>query len=450
VAQNAGVSGTSVTATPSSITLAAGATGTISVSVTGKVPAAGEYSGGVTLTGSGVSLRLPYMYLVGDATVSLANALSNANVNPIQDFVAGYPGQDGGSLIVQVVDEWGVPVAGAPVTFSSPSRGAVTFASYGFGEPACAAGTTGSVKCNTDQFGFAYTEVTLGSTLGTPLINMVVDGQTYQGEAYITSQPTISTAGVLNDATFQGTIAPGSYIAIFGTNLLDTGNLSNYAVYNNELYESANSSNSPTDGSLPLQLDYTSVSFDVPSAGISVPGYIDFVSPTQVNVWVPWELAGQSSVQMKVNVDEGFWGNVVTVPLSSTAPGFFLSGNVAIAQDANYKLVTSSNPAVRGQAIVLYCNGLGPVNNQPADGAPASATALSATTTTPVVTIGGQTAQVIFSGLSPGFVGLYQVNVYVPSGISAGNQPITIAIGGQTSPAQTAGSSPQTIMLPVK
>jgi uncharacterized protein (TIGR03437 family) len=67
-----------------------------------------------------------------------------------------------------------------------------------------------------------------------------------------------------------------------------------------------------------------------------------------------------------------------------------------------------------------------------------------------VVTIGGQTAQVIFSGLSPGFVGLYQVNVTVPPGLSAGNQAITIAIGGNTSPAQTAGSSPQTIIIPVK
>jgi uncharacterized protein (TIGR03437 family) len=77
-------------------------------------------------------------------------------------------------------------------------------------------------------------------------------------------------------------------------------------------------------------------------------------------------------------------------------------------------------------------------------------TQLSSTTTTPVVNIGGQQAQVLFSGLSPGFVGLYQVNVVVPPGISAGNQPITISIGGQTSPSQTAGSSPQTIMIPVK
>jgi uncharacterized protein (TIGR03437 family) len=105
---------------------------------------------------------------------------------------------------------------------------------------------------------------------------------------------------------------------------------------------------------------------------------------------------------------------------------------------------------VPGQAIVLYCNGLGPVTFPPASGAPASATQLSQTTTPPVVTIGGQTAQVLFSGLSPGFVGLYQVNVTVPAGLSAGNQPITIAIGGQTSPSQTAATPAQTVVLPVK
>jgi uncharacterized protein (TIGR03437 family) len=388
------------------------------------------------------------MLVVGDGLVNFAN------VNPLSFEVGGFPGQDGGSLVVQIVDEYGAPIANSPVKFTLPSRGSLTLLSYGNGEPACTpASSTTTVTCNTDQYGFAYAEVTLGSTPGSPIIDITAAGQSFQGQAFISatsSQPTISAAGVLNDATFQGQIAPGSYIAIFGSNLLDTTALSNYAIYNNLTYDSANSFNSPTDGSLPLQIDFTTVSFDVPSAGISVPGYIDFVSPTQVNVWVPWELAGQSSVQMKVDVDEGFWGNVVTIPLSSTAPGFFLSSNVAIAQDQNFKLITSSNPAVPGQAIVLYCNGLGPVTNQPASGAPASGTSISSTTTTPVVTIGGQTAQVLFSGLAPGFVGLYQVNVNVPSGLSAGNQAITIAIGGNTSPAQTAGSSPQTIILPVK
>ena len=448
VAPNANVSGTTVTATPSSLTLAAGASGTISVAVTGSIPKAGEYSGAVTLSASGVSLRVPYMFLVGDTS---ASALSLANVNLVSAGAFGFPGQDGGTLITQIVDQYGVPIANSPVTYETPSRGAVTFQSFGNGEPACSPSSSpSSVTCNTDQFGFAYAEVILGARVANPTINITAAGQSFQGGASIVSQPTITAAGVLNDATFQSAIAPGSWVAIFGSNLLDTIYLTNYAVYNNQNYETPNSTNSPTDGSLPLQIDLVSVSFDAPSAGISVPGYLSFVSPGQVNVWVPWELQGQSSVQMKVNVDEGLWGNVVTVPLSSTAPGFFLSGSVAIAQDASANLITSSNAAARGSTIVLYCNGLGPVTNQPASGQPASFTQLSTTTAQPVVTIGGQQAQVSFSGLTPGFVGLYQVNVVVPQGISTGNQPITIAIGGQTSPSQTAGASPQTIVLPIK
>jgi len=449
VAPNSTVSGTTFAASPSSIALAAGASATLTVSVTGKVPVASEYSGAVVLSGSGASLRIPYMLVVGDGLLNFANVV------PLSSEVGGFPGQDGGSLIVQIVDEFGAPIANSPVTFSLPSRGSLTLASYGNGEPACSpASSTSKVICNTDQYGMAYTEVTLGSTPGSPIIDIAAAGQTFEGQAFISatsSQPTITAAGVLNDATFQGQIAPGSYIAIFGSNLLDTTSLSNYAIDNNLTYDIATPSVSPTDGSLPLQLDFTTVSFDVPSAGISVPGYIYFVSPTQVNVWVPWELAGQSSVQMKVDVDEGFWGNVVTVPLQSTAPGFFInSGNVADALDTNFKIITAANPAVRGQTIQLYCNGLGPVTPQPASGAPASGSTLSHTTTAPVVTIGGQPATVSFSGLAPGIVGEYQVNATVPTSIGAGNQTITIAIGGQTSPTQTAATPPQTIIIPVK
>ena len=54
----------------------------------------------------------------------------------------------------------------------------------------------------------------------------------------------------------------------------------------------------------------------------------------------------------------------------------------------------------------------------------------------PTVNIGGQQTQVQFSGLAPGFAGLYQVNVIVPAGLT-GNQQVTVAIGGVTSPAGT-------------
>jgi uncharacterized protein (TIGR03437 family) len=82
---------------------------------------------------------------------------------------------------------------------------------------------------------------------------------------------------------------------------------------------------------------------------------------------------------------------------------------------------------------MLYANGLGPVTNQPASGEPAPLGPLAETITKPVVTIGGKDAAVVWSGLAPGFAGLYQINVVIPSGVSSGNQPMTVSTGGRTS-----------------
>ena len=103
--------------------------------------------------------------------------------------------------------------------------------------------------------------------------------------------------------------------------------------------------------------------------------------------------------------------------------------------DVDFKLVSATNAAKRGQAIQIYANGLGAVTNPPESGSPASGTTLSYTKATPLVSIGGQAAQVLFSGLAPGFPGLYQVNVIVPGNVTLGAQPLTIAINGVTSKA---------------
>jgi uncharacterized protein (TIGR03437 family) len=158
---------------------------------------------------------------------------------------------------------------------------------------------------------------------------------------------------------------------------------------------------------------------------------------------VPWELAGQSLVQMKVSVDDGYlFGNVATVQLAQYTPSFFVGGGTIAAQDAiTGAQILASNPAHAGEILALYANGLGPVTNQPASGAPAPGGANLATTTTqPVVMIGGQQAQLLFWGLAPGYPGLYQINATVPSGLT-GNQQVTVSIGGQTSPA---------VVLPVR
>ncbi|MDQ2900692.1 MAG: hypothetical protein M3Y07_12965, partial [Acidobacteriota bacterium] len=123
-------------------------------------------------------------------------------------------------------------------------------------------------------------------------------------------------------------LAPGSYITIYGANL------------------------SPTTRSfvtpyLPISLVGVSVSFDVASVGISVPGRISYVSASQINVQIPWELQGQTSAMVKVT-NNGVSSALYTLPLAGYAPAFL-----------------AALTAQRGQPVSIYANGLGPVDNQP-------------------------------------------------------------------------------------
>src|SRR5262249_11388393 len=140
----------------------------------------------------------------------------------------------------------------------------------------------------------------------------------------------------------------------------------------------------------------------------------------QVNVQVPWELEGQTSAQVKVTISSanGYaYGNVYTLPLAAHAPAFF---GQALSAKA-------------GQFVELYANGLGAVTNQPGSGDPAVATPLSKSTSPATVQIGGMDASVSFSGLAPGFAGLYQVNAMIPAKLPPGSYPMTITIGNAMS-----------------
>jgi uncharacterized protein (TIGR03437 family) len=410
--------GTTITTDKSTVTVAAGATGTFNVALGGSVPVAGEYSGAVTLQGSGASLHVPYMFLVGSGAVG--------NIIPLFGSPDGNVGQDAGAVAVELTDANGVPVAGSPVTFSVSPSGSVTLRSVA-GEPPCtSAPSTSSVTCNTDNYGVAYVDVLLGSTVNSNVtITASGSGYSQSFSGTIRAQPTISAGGVVDAAASKTPIAPGSYVSIYGASLTE-----NYT-------DSVTAALAPF--ALPLTMDGVTVSFDVPSAKISVPGHLTYVSPTQINVQAPWELQGQTSAQVKVTLYGYSYGNVVTVPLADTAPQFFdIGGGIAAARDQNNAIVTAANPVKRGQVVQLYMNGLGPVTNGPASGEFASSTALTYTKAQDTaLTIGGQPAQVLFTGLAPSFPGLYQVNAIVPAGISAGTVPISLTIAGATTKALT-------------
>jgi len=218
-----------------------------------------------------------------------------------------------------------------------------------------------------------------------------------------------------------------------------TGNASDPAAHGNQLVAGSiasaygtylvNSLTMASGSPLPISLGGVSLRF---GAGLSAPLFA--VAPNQVNFQVPWELAGQTQASISALVD-GQISGTETMNLTPVAPGIFSTNGGGTGQgailDSSYRLVDSSNPATAGVTVIqIYCTGLGAVTNQPPTGSPPLSNQLSQTTATPMVTIGGVQAQVLFSGLAPGTVGEYQVNALVPASSAKGAAvPVVIAFG---------------------
>ncbi len=377
------------------VTLQPNQTSTVTLTLPASLPAAGSYSGQVTFTGASGALHLPYAYLVGNGVPYNALTLAgDSNIGTVGQVLPD------GEIAFQVTDRFGVPVANLPVTFSARSGG----------------GSISQADQMTDAYGIAAAEATFGPKPGTNTFVARAGSLTVTFTDTARLQPTLAPNGIVDAASslLLGGIVPGSYITLYGTGLSDSNTVA-------------------TTNTLPLQLDSVSVSFDSP--GISVPGHLYYVSPGQVNVQVPWELAGQTSTQIKVSIDASS-GTVVTVPVAPASPSLFIYGqSQAAALDENAALVGSVNPARRGHIISLFANALGPVSNTPGTGDPAPSSPLAVTNTIPTVSIAGIPATVQFSGLAPGFTGLYQVNVIVPENAPPGSDAVMLTINGVSSPS---------------
>ncbi|HXA52324.1 MAG TPA: IPT/TIG domain-containing protein, partial [Candidatus Acidoferrum sp.] len=170
-----------------------------------------------------------------------------------------------------------------------------------------------------------------------------------------------------------------------------------------------------------------------------------FVSPGQINFQVPRVTNSTSVTNVSLTITQGAQTSAITVQLKPFAPALFttnaqgtgqastvIAGTGTLAAPAG--AFSGSRPAKPGEFLSIYCTGLGDVNNTPGLGSASPSNPLATTLATPVVTIGGQSAQVLFSGLAPGFVGLYQVNVKVPDGVTPGAAvPMILTIGGVAS-----------------
>lgn len=231
--------------------------------------------------------------------------------------------------------------------------------------------------------------------------------------------PAITSAGVTNAASFQTGIAPGGIVTIFGNNLGATPG---------QIITATGNTWAPSLSGVTVTM-----------AGTAVPVYriLNLNGQEQLSVLAPYSLAGQNSVPVVVTTAAAASASV-TVPVLGAQPGIFLldSANSG-ATHLDGSLAGASNPAKAGENIVLYATGLGPVSNPPAAGQTASLTTLSPALLMPQVTIGGFSAPVSFAGLTPGFIGLYQINTMVPSAGLSGIVQITVQSNNVTSNTAT-------------
>jgi uncharacterized protein (TIGR03437 family) len=232
--------------------------------------------------------------------------------------------------------------------------------------------------------------------------------------------PVINAGGIVNNAGFPtGPVAPGSMVAIFGSN------------FGPQTF--------PSSVPLPTTLGGTQIFFD------ATPAPLVFVSPGQVVAQVPMEMYGQTKA-LVTPVNNGIAGVSQIVNLETFAPGIFTtgSGDPVIIDNNTGQLVSPSAPASVGDVLIIWATGLGPTLLDPATGHPAPDTASPALLPVRVTLKGASSGATInpplqYAGLAPGFVALYQINMQIPA-----NAPTETVIVTVSSPS-LAAADPVTI-----
>ena len=370
---------------------------TLSVSVSPAGLAAGTYNGTVQISATGAS-NSPLSVVVTLTVTALPASLVVAPQALTFQYTAGSgapAGQDvsitnGGAGALS----WTASSGAFWTTLSATSGSAPGTLSISVNPANLAAGTymtTVNVAATDPSTGPVSIAVTL-----------VVQG----------TQPAGTVTAVVNAGSFQSGIASVAWLAIFGTNL-------SQRTYT---WQAADI----VDGKLPTSLEGVSVTIN------GLPAYIDYISPTQINVLAPDDpIVGPVQVQVTTAQQTS---NAVTVQKSQFSPAFLtLDGAHVAALHLDYSLVAPANllpgavstPAKPGEIIQMYAVGFGPANPpQPTGQQVAAATPLANDVQ---ITIGGQTASVQYSGLVQ--AGLYQFNVTVPA-LANGDAAVVATIGG--------------------
>ena len=301
---------------------------------------------------------------------------------------------------------------GSPVTTMDAYHSDTNMWETGLPQMPYAAVNMGSANLGGRLYCFGGTN---GTTSGLNVYNYV---QIYQPDL----PPSISAQGVVSASAFGQftSIAPGSWIEIYGANLSATTRgwtLADFSGIN-----------------APTSLDGVKVTIG------GEPAFIDYISPGQINALVPSGIptgAQQIIVTNTAGTSAAYNINVNAVePGILAPPSFNINGvayAVAIFTDGAYALPTgaiagvNSRPAKPGDVVTLYGVGFGPVTPSIPAGQLVQQTNMLSLPLQ--LSIGGVPAQVLYDGLAPDFTGLYQLNVMVPSA-APGNAALTFTLNG--------------------
>jgi len=179
---------------------------------------------------------------------------------------------------------------------------------------------------------------------------------------------------------------------------------------------------------LPAQINNTSV-----IVGGKTPPLF-FVSKGQLDIEFPPELQPGRQYNIIVNANGALTlPDTVTVNVAQPGVGSFLDGAVSrtLAQHSNGALVKTSNPAKPGEVLVVYLLGMGATNPAVTSGQQApSAEPLARVVVAPTLTVNGEAAQMFYAGLTPGSIGLYQINFEVPKDAPSGDLDVVVMQNG--------------------
>jgi uncharacterized protein (TIGR03437 family) len=356
-----------------------------------------EVSGvGVTLVVLPAAAKLASAKLAAGCTPARL-ALTQSELVSNFSIPAGWPAP----LAVQLTDDCGSPVLNGQVV--------LTFSN---GDPALAMSLSdpqdGSYSATWVPFkDGASVSITARATA--PALALATTQLT--GAVSSNKVPILFEDSVVNsfNAVKGAALAPGTMAAIYGSGLATAA---------------------ASSGVLPLPASLNGTRVIV--GGLEAP--LHSVSDGQITAQIPTELAPNRQYQVLITAN-GAFTLPDTIALTSAQPGLQVLGDDSrvVAHHSDFTPISPSAPATPGEEIILYLVGMGQTDPAVPSGAAAPAGALSKALAQPTVTIDGKTAEILFAGLSPGSVGLYQINLRVPADARPGDLSVTISQGGAQS-----------------